>query len=116
MIYSRKARRASACGIDRAPGRAKGAYVAFEPGARTSWHSHEPGRTIVVVHGQGRVGRWNGPVETVTLGDVVFFEPGEKPWHGVAPDCAMTHLAVGEVLNGKSADRAEPVTDAQYRG
>ena len=108
--------RVEVCFSTDAPARAKGAYVTFEPGARTNWHSHELGQTLIIVHGAGRVQRWDGPVETVKVGDVVFFEPGEKHWHGGGPDSAMTHLTVGEVLNGKSADWAEPVTDAQYNG
>lgn len=99
-----------------APGRARGAYVTFEPGARTNWHTHELGQTIIIVHGAGRVQRWGGPVENVNVGDVVFFEPGEKHWHGAALELAMTHLTIGEVLNGKSADWLEPVTDDQYNG
>lgn len=98
------------------PARSKGAYVTFEPGARTNWHSHELGQTIIIVHGSGRVQKWGGPVETVNVGDVVFFEPGEKHWHGGGIDCAMTHLTIGEVLNGVSADWYEPVTDEQYKG
>ena len=74
------------------------------------------GQTIIIVHGAGRVQRWGGPVENVNVGDVVFFEPGEKHWHGAALELAMTHLTIGEVQNGKSADWLEPVTDDQYNG
>ena len=108
--------RVEVCFSTDAPARAKGAYVTFEPQARTNWHSHELGQTIIIVHGSGRVQRDGGPVEIVNVGDVVFFEPGEKHWHGGGLDSAMTHLTVGEVLNGKSADWYEPVTDAQYEG
>ena len=108
--------RVETCFSTDAPARAKGNYVTFEPGARTHWHSHDLGQTIIITHGRGRVQRDGGPVETVRVGDVVFFEPGEKHWHGGDIDSAMTHLTVGEVLGGKSVDWAEPVTDEQYRG
>lgn len=98
------------------PAHAKGAYVTFEPGARTNWHTHPLGQTIIITHGAGRVQRWGGPVETVTVGDVVWFAIGEKHWHGAAPDTAMTHLTIGEVLDGKSVDWMEPVADGQYLG
>lgn len=108
--------RVEPCFSTDAPARAKGNYVTFEPGARTNWHTHELGQTIIIMHGSGRVRRWGGPVEIVNMGDVVFFEPGEKHWHGGGLDSAMTHLTVGETLNGKSADWFEPVTDEQYDG
>lgn len=98
------------------PARAKGNYVTFEPGARTNWHTHPLGQTIIITHGTGRVQQWDGSVVTVTVGDVVWFPPGEKHWHGASPDCAMTHLAIGESLDGKSADWLEAVTDDQYNG
>lgn len=104
------------CFSNDAPSRTKGAYVTFEPGARTHWHTHPLGQTIIITHGQGRVQKWGGPVEIVNVGDVVFFEPAEKHWHGGQIDSAMTHLAIGEVLDGVSADFFEPVTDEQYKG
>jgi quercetin dioxygenase-like cupin family protein len=98
------------------PARTKGAYVTFEPGARTNWHTHPLGQTLIVALGSGRVQRWGGPVEVVNVGDVIFFEPGEKHWHGGGLESAMTHLTIGEVLDGNSADWFEPVSDAQYQG
>lgn len=98
------------------PGRTKGNYVTFEPGARTNWHTHPLGQTIIITHGRGKVQHWDGPVEEVTVGDVVWFSPGEKHWHGAASDTAMTHLAIGEILDGKSANWLEAVTDEQYHG
>jgi quercetin dioxygenase-like cupin family protein len=98
------------------PARSKGAYVTFEPGARTNWHTHPLGQTLIIAHGSGRVQSWGGEVLVVNLGDVIFFEPGEKHWHGGGLESAMTHLTIGESLDGKSADWLEPVTDEQYRG
>jgi len=97
------------------PARASGAYVTFEPGARTAWHTHPLGQTLIVTAGCGRVQRWDGPIEEVKPGDVVWFEPGEKHWHGAAPTTAMTHIAIVERLDGKSADWMEHVSDEQYR-
>ena len=97
-----------------APDRVQGASVTFEPGARTNWHTHPLGQILVVTHGAGRVQRWGGPVEDIRPGDVVCFAPGEKHWHGAAPQTAMTHLAIQEVANGKVVDWLEPVTEAQY--
>jgi quercetin dioxygenase-like cupin family protein len=108
--------RVEACFSTDEPARAKGNYVTFDPKARTNWHTHALGQTIIILHGSGRVQRWDGPVEIVNTGDVVFFEPGEKHWHGGGLDSAMTHLAIGETKDGKSADWCEPVTDAQYLG
>ena len=99
-----------------APERAQGASVTFEPGARTAWHTHPLGQTLVVTFGVGRVQRWGGPVEEIRPGDVVWFPPGEKHWHGAAPDKPMTHIAIHEVLGGKAVDWLEKVTDAQYAG
>lgn len=96
------------------PARSKGAYVTFEPGARTNWHTHPLGQTLIIAHGSGRVQSWGGAVVVVNVGDVVFFEPDEKHWHGGGLDMAMTHLTIGESLDGKSADWLEPVTDEQY--
>ncbi len=97
-----------------APARASGASVTFEPGARTFWHTHPLGQTLIVTAGCGRAQRWGGPVEEIRPGDVVWFPPGEKHWHGAAPATAMTHLAIGEQLDGKVVDWLEPVTDEQY--
>ena len=80
-----------------------GASVTFEPGARTAWHTHPLGQTLIVTAGCGRVQRWGGPVEEIRPGDVVWFPPGEKHWHGATPTTAMTHIAIQEKLDGKSA-------------
>ena len=96
------------------PGRVSGAYVTFEPGARTAWHSHPLGQTLVVTAGCGRVQRWGGPVEEIRPGDVVSILPGEKHWHGAAPSTAMTHIAIQEYLEGRAADWMEHVSDDQY--
>jgi quercetin dioxygenase-like cupin family protein len=95
--------------------RAIGASVTFEPGARTAWHTHPLGQTLVVTAGCGRAQREGGPVEDIRSGDVVWFPPGEKHWHGAAPTTAMTHIAIQEALNGKVVDWMEKVSDAQYR-
>lgn len=97
-----------------APARARGAYVTFEPGARTAWHTHPLGQTLVVTAGCGRVQRWGGPIEEIRPGDVVWFPPGEKHWHGAAPTTAMTHLAVSEPLDGNAVEWLEQVSDEQY--
>ena len=97
-----------------APGRASGARVTFEPGARTAWHSHPLGQTLIVTTGVGRVQRWGDPVDEIRQGDVVWIPPGQKHWHGAAPDTAMSHIAIVEQLDGKSTDWMEKVTDAQY--
>ncbi|MGV0912602.1 (R)-mandelonitrile lyase [Martelella sp. FOR1707] len=94
--------------------RVQGARVAFQPGARTAWHTHPLGQTLIVTSGVGRVQRWGGPIEEIQVGDVVWFAPGEKHWHGAAPDTAMTHTAIQEVQNGKVVDWMEKVTDEQY--
>lgn len=93
-----------------------GAAVTFEPGARTAWHTHPVGQVLVVTAGCGRVQRLGGPIEEIRAGDVVWFPPGEKHWHGAAPSTAMTHIAIVEQVDGKSADWMEKVTDEQYRG
>ena len=98
------------------PARAAGASVTFEPGARTAWHTHPLGQTLVVTAGRGRAQRWGGPVEEIGPGDVVWFAPGEKHWHGAGPETAMTHIAVQEKLEGRTVDWLEPVSDEQYRG
>lgn len=97
-------------------GALSGATVTFEPGARTAWHTHPLGQTILILSGLGRVQRNGGPVEQVRPGDSVFFEPGERHWHGAAPDCAMSHIAIAEALDGKVVDWLEQVSDAEYAG
>lgn len=97
-----------------APARASGASVTFEPGARTAWHTHPLGQTLVVTAGCGRVQRWGGSIEEIRPGDVVRFEPGEKHWHGAAPTTAMTHIAVHEALDGSQVTWLEKVSDEQY--
>lgn len=99
-----------------APARAAGAAVTFEPGARTAWHTHPLGQTLIVTFGRGLVQRDCGPVEEIRPGDVVWFAPGEKHWHGAAPETAMQHIAIQEALDGKAVDWLEQVTDEQYRG
>lgn len=98
-----------------APARARGGWVTFEPGARTAWHTHPLGQTLVVTSGCGRVQRWGGPIEEIRPGDVVWFEPGEKHWHGAAPTTAVTHIAVQEALDGQVVTWMEHVTDEQYQ-
>jgi len=99
-----------------APGRVGALHVTFEPGARTAWHTHPAGQTIVVTFGRGRVQREGGPVEEVSQGDVVWFSAGEKHWHGAAPDTAMSHIAIQESIDGRTADWLEKVTDEEYGG
>jgi quercetin dioxygenase-like cupin family protein len=99
-----------------APARVAGASVTFEPGARTAWHTHPLGQTLIVTAGCGRAQRWGGPVEEIRPGDVIWFSPREKHWHGAAATTAMTHLAIQEKLDGKTVDWMEPVSDAQYDG
>jgi len=94
--------------------RVAGATVTFEPGARTAWHTHPLGQTLLVVAGFGRVQREGGPIEAIRPGDIVWFPAGEKHWHGAAPGCAMSHVAIAEALDGKSVDWMEQVTDDQY--
>ena len=97
------------------PARARGASVTFEPGARTAWHTHPLGQTLIVTAGCGRVQREAGPVEEIRPGDVVWFAPGEKHWHGAAATTSMTHIAIQEALDGKVVDWMEKVTDEQYQ-
>ncbi len=99
-----------------APARAAGLLVTFEPGARTAWHTHPLGQTLIVTAGCGRAGREGGPVEAIRPGDVVWFPPGEKHWHGAAPTTAMSHVAVQEKLDGESVMWLEPVSEAEYGG
>jgi quercetin dioxygenase-like cupin family protein len=97
------------------PARVGGASVTFEPGARTAWHTHPLGQTLIVTFGCGWVQRWGGPVEEIRPGDVVWFPPGEKHWHGATATTAMTHIAIQEKLDGKAVDWLEHVTDEQYK-
>jgi quercetin dioxygenase-like cupin family protein len=96
------------------PARVVGATVTFEPGAHTAWHTHPLGQTLIVTAGSGLAQRWGGPIETIRPGDVVWFPPGEKHWHGATPKTAMTHIAIQERLNGKTVDWLEKVSDEQY--
>jgi len=98
-----------------APARVSGASVTFEPGARTAWHTHPLGQTLIVTSGLGRVQREGGPIEEIRPGDVVWFSPSEKHWHGAAPATALTHIAIAEWLNGKVVNWMEKVSDEQYR-
>jgi quercetin dioxygenase-like cupin family protein len=97
-----------------APARLASTRVSFEPGARTAWHTHPLGQTLIVTAGSGLAQREGGSVEQIRPGDVVWFAPGEKHWHGAAPTTAMTHIAIAEALDGKVVDWMEHVNDAQY--
>lgn len=99
-----------------APARMVSASVTFEPGARTAWHTHPLGQALIVTAGSGWAQRWGGPVEELGVGDVVWFPPGEKHWHGATATSAMTHIAVQEKLDGQTAEWLEHVSDEQYRG
>ena len=99
-----------------APARVGGAMVTFEPGARTAWHTHPLGQTLIVTAGCGRVQREGGRIEEIRPGDVVWFEPHEKHWHGASPTTAMTHIAIAEALDGTAVQWLEKVTDEQYGG
>ncbi|MER9935450.1 MULTISPECIES: cupin domain-containing protein [unclassified Mesorhizobium] len=96
------------------PARVGGATVTFEPGARTAWHTHPLGQTLIVLSGAGLVQREGGPIEPILPGDIVWFAPGEKHWHGAAPTTAMSHIAIAEALDGKVVDWLEHVSDEQY--
>jgi quercetin dioxygenase-like cupin family protein len=96
------------------PARVAGAIVTFEPGARTAWHTHPLGQTLIVTVGLGWAQREGGPIEEIRPGDIVWFSPGEKHWHGATATTAMSHLAIAERSEGKSVDWLEQVTDAQY--
>ncbi|MFZ1218604.1 MAG: cupin domain-containing protein [Chthoniobacterales bacterium] len=98
------------------PARTASASVTFEPGARTAWHTHPLGQRLIVIAGCGRAQSWGGPIEEIRPGDVVWFPPGEKHWHGAAPTTAMTHIAIQEQLDGKAVEWLEKVTDDQYEG
>jgi len=97
------------------PARTGAAYVTFEPGARTAWHTHPLGQTLVVTAGCGRVQSWGGSIEEIRPGDVIRFAPGEKHWHGAAPATAVTHIAIQEYLDGKAVEWLEHVSDEQYQ-
>ena len=96
------------------PARVAGASVTFEPGARTHWHTHPLGQTLVVTAGYGLAQRWAGPIEEIRPGDVIWISPGEKHWHGASATTAMTHIAIQERLDGKAVDWLKPVSDEQY--
>ena len=112
MVHWHGANRSFVSGTD--PALVAGASVTFEPGARTAWHTHPLGQTPIVTAGCGWAQREGGPVEEIRPGDVVWFAPREKHWHGAAPTTAMTHIALQEKLNGKVVDWMEHVTDEQY--
>ena len=94
--------------------RVSGARVTFESGARTAWHTHPLGQTLIVTAGCGRAQREGGPIEQIQPGDIVWFAPGEKHWHGAAPTTAMTHIAIAEILDGNVVEWMEKVTDEEY--
>jgi len=96
------------------PARVQSVIVTFEPAARTAWHTHPLGQTLVVLSGLGLAQSWNGPIQEIHPGDTVWFESGEKHWHGAAPDVAMSHLAIQEALNGSPVTWLEKVSDEQY--
>ncbi|RYZ06091.1 MAG: cupin domain-containing protein [Myxococcales bacterium] len=98
------------------PGRAAGAYVTFEPCARSDWHTHPLGQTLIVTSGCGLHQRWGGPIEPIRPGDVVTVGPDEKHWHGASATTAMTHIAIQEALDGKAVEWLEKVSDEQYEG
>ncbi|MER8825186.1 cupin domain-containing protein [Mesorhizobium sp. M0938] len=97
------------------PARVGGAIVTFEPGARTAWHTHPLGQTLIVTAGVGRVQHWDGPVQEIRPGDTVWIPPGVKHWHGASPTVAMSHIAISESLNGNGVTWMEKVSDEQYR-
>ncbi|WP_283193026.1 cupin domain-containing protein [Rhizobium sp. AN80A] len=97
-------------------GNLSGATVTFEPGARTAWHTHPLGQTLIVLSGLGLAQREGGAIAEIRPGDIVWFEPGEKHWHGAAPNCAMSHLAIAEMKDGSAVTWMEKVTDLEYEG
>ena len=97
-----------------APARVIGASVTFEPGARTAWHTHPLGQTLIVTAGCGQAQRWDGLIEPIRPGDVIWFAPGEKHWHGATATTAVTHIAIQEHFDGKPVDWLEKVSDEQY--
>ena len=98
------------------PARVAGALVTFEPGARTAWHTHPLGQTLIVKAGVGRVRLWDGPVQEIRPGDTVWIPPGVKHWHGAAATVGMSHIAFSEALDGKTVDWLEQVSEEEYRG
>ncbi|SER86713.1 Cupin domain protein [Tranquillimonas rosea] len=98
------------------PGRATGTHVTFEPRARTAWHTHPAGQTLIVTFGRGRVQREGGPIEEISEGDIVWFPAEEKHWHGAAPDTAMSHIAIQESIDGSPVTWMEKVSDDDYEG
>ncbi len=98
------------------PARVHGASVTFEPGARTAWHTHPLGQTLIITSGSGWVQRWSGKREDIRSGDVVWFSPGEKHWHGATSTTAMTHIAIQEALDGKMVEWMEKVSEEEYGG
>ena len=97
------------------PANLRAVWVRFEPGARTAWHTHPLGQTLIVTFGRGWAQREGGPIEEIGPGDIVWFEPGEKHWHGASPKTAMTHIAIAEALDGKVVEWLEKVSDEQYQ-
>ncbi|MCU5774088.1 cupin domain-containing protein [Erwiniaceae bacterium BAC15a-03b] len=97
------------------PARVGGATVSFQPGARTAWHTHPLGQTLIVLEGEGLVQEWGKAAQVITTGDIVWIRPGVKHWHGAAASSAMTHLAIAESLDGKAVDWLEHVSDEQYQ-
>lgn len=100
----------------KAPGRTGGAIVTFEPGARTAWHSHPFGQTLIVMAGHGQVQSWGSPIEEINPGDVISIAAGEKHWHGASPTTSLTHIAIQEYLDGNAANWMEKVTEDEYQG
>ncbi|PYL05997.1 MAG: cupin domain-containing protein [Verrucomicrobia bacterium] len=98
-----------------APARVQGASVTFEPAARTAWHAHPLGQTLIVTSGVGRVQREGGPIEEIRPGDIVWLAPNEKHWHGASPTTSMTHIAIQESLDGKVVEWLEKVSDEEYK-
>ncbi|NTG40711.1 (R)-mandelonitrile lyase [Rhizobium rhizogenes] len=98
-----------------APARVQIVSVSFEPGARTAWHTHPFGQTLVITAGKGLAQSWGGDIREINAGDVLWFEPGEKHWHGAGPETALTHIAIQETQDGKAADWMEYVSEEQYR-
>ncbi len=97
------------------PARTGGATVTFEPGARTAWHTHPLGQTLIIIQGRGWLQEWGGEIKEMQQGDIVWIPDGVKHWHGATPDTAMTHIAIAESLNGSPVEWMEKVSDAQYR-
>ena len=98
-----------------APARMSCGCVTFDPSARSAWHTHPLGQTLIVTSGRGFVQSWGGPIREIKAGDVIWTPPGEKHWHGAAPDCSMTLIAMPEALDGNNVDWMEKVTDEEYR-